>query len=362
MKRIIITTILLLSLSIQSQKKKHIVELKIKKELPVDNFYISEIIDNRIIKDNIGFAQKGLLNKKVPAVLPDSLEVYLKEKLEILVPKKENSTPITLIIHEFNVSERTTAFSEKGMFRTQIEFAKKAGDKLLSLWYCESEVEKGGMDVTKGHRKRVLKGISECIESFNKSDWQNTEGSLIDKSTKVSYDYSKVPKAGLYASFSQLAKNNPMNIRDYRLKPKKGKKYPKYKLLDKNGKKINKRVVFISDGKDIYINASRYSYDTHFVKSKMIGRYIYFEDRVSDADAALAFGLIGAAISNQGTGIVVDTKDGMAYLLNKKNTLQILEPYPGLKEKYLKRRKGSKKDALKKLVIKTINEMEQQKK
>jgi len=49
-----------------AQKGTHYIELK-KDSFPIENrnFYISEIIDDREDKTNIGISQKGLLNKDV---------------------------------------------------------------------------------------------------------------------------------------------------------------------------------------------------------------------------------------------------------------------------------------------------------
>lgn len=352
MRKAILFFILIFSLTSQAQKKPHIVELDIKKKLSISDFYISKVIDNRIIKSNIGYAQKGLTNKKVPALLPDSLENYLKQKLNLLLQKNDSSLPIVVVVDEFNVSEQTSAFSEKGRFRAQLQFAKEDNNKLYSLWYVEAEVESGGLDVTKKHDERIIKGLKKCIEEFSNSGWKDRKGELIEFESQTSFNYKKMPKSGLYSSFSQLSRNEPSIEKSYQIKMSKGKKYPKYKVFDENGKKLNKKVMFISDGKNIYINAYRYSYDSHFVKSKIIGKYVYFEDRISDSGATVAFGLLGAAISNKARGIVLDTQNGLVYLLTKKNTLKILEPYPELKKKYLK---SKKKDKITESIIKEIN-------
>lgn len=348
--------IIIFTLNINAQSKPHIVELKVEENIAVSKFYVSEIIDNRLIKINIGFAQKGLFNKRVSAVLPDSIQIYLKEKINNILTKEKESEPLTLIIHEFNVSERTSALSEKGIFRFRFELAKRNEGKLYSLWYTASEVESGGMDVTKKHGTRILKGIKESLKAFSESDWENKKGELIVLETNKKFDFSKKIKKGLYASFSQLVANNPFLEDNYRLIAKKNKKYPKFKIQSNDSKKINKRITFISDGTHIYMSALRYSYDSHFVKSLLIGKYLYFEDRVSDPSSAVAFGLIGAAVSNKVRGIVLDTDTGLVYQLNKKNILKILEPYPELKKKYLKSKQTIE---LKKLLVKTINKMNQ---
>ncbi|WP_422090908.1 hypothetical protein [Tenacibaculum ovolyticum] len=355
MKKILIFLIaIVFNTSVKAQKKTHVIELKIEKEQKVNDFYISKIIDNRLIKSNIGFVQKGLFNKRVVAVFPDSIQSYLNSKLYEIYPKREGTAPITLIIHEFNISEQTKALSEKGIFRTQLEFAQEKSGKLYSLWYLESVVEGGGLDVTKKHGARIIKGITESLIEFSKSNWKDKKGELIELKSSIAFDYTHIPKPGLYSNFSKLAKNEPFLEDNYIFLRKKNKKIEKFKLLNSDEKKINKRVIFVSDGEDIFMHASRYSYDSHFIKSLLIGKYIYFEDRVSDPAAAIAFGLIGAALSNTVRGVVLDTKTGLVHQLDKKNMLNILEPYPELKKKYLK---TSKKNKFKKLAIQAINEL-----
>ena len=72
MKNIYIVTLLLFTINSFAQKKSHVVEINVENSLSQIDFRISKIIDNRLIKDNIGFAQKGMLNKRVPAILPDN--------------------------------------------------------------------------------------------------------------------------------------------------------------------------------------------------------------------------------------------------------------------------------------------------
>jgi hypothetical protein len=340
MKNIYIVTLLLFTINSFAQKKSHVVEINVENSLSQIDFRISKIIDNRLIKDNIGFAQKGMLNKRVPAILPDNFEPYLKTLFsKLLIPKKD-SIELVAIIHEFNVSEQTKTFSEFGNFRIQIEFAKIKNEQLYSVGFVEHQIEEKGMDVTKKHSNRALEGIIYCLNEFNKNNWKNSEGELIElENNNLKFDYNSIPKPGLYSSFTKMSQNTPFLETGYKIDKRAKKKYPKYFIFDEDGKKIKKRIMGFSDGENIYVNASRYSFESHYVKSKRIGKYIYFEDRFSDPMAAVMFGLLGTVLSNTANGIILDTETGLVTILNYENLTKLLSEHQDILNEF----KSSKK-------------------
>ena len=89
-----------------------------------------------------------------------------------------------------------------------------------------------------------------------------------------------------------------------------------------------------------------YYYESHFVKAKFIGKYIYFEDRFSDPMATVLFGLLGNAISSGPKPIILDTKTGLITILSQKNIERFLLHYPDTAFKYrISKKKMKDKEA-----------------
>ncbi len=331
----------LLSYATQAQEATYIVKLKPKKTLKAD-FTCAKIIDKRLVKTNIGFAQKGMMNTPAKAIFPDGFEPYMQRTMDKLLPKSEDKEALVLIFHELNVSEKTTAFSEKGFCRIAIEFAREQEGQFYSLGFFDAEIQKGGMDVTKKHDDRILEGLAKCVKGFVESDWKNKAGELIEEEETFTYDFKAVPAEGIYASFGKMAKSESIPNVDYHIRTNKAnKRFLKFQVYE-GKRKTKKRVMYFSDGAHVYINATRYSYGSYFIRSKHLGRYIYFEDRFSDPAAGMAFGLVGAAISTSTKSVILDTETGLVKVLRKADMTNFLKDYPEILKTYNASRKKLK--------------------
>ena len=93
-------------------------------EKPV-GFICSEVIDKRIVKDHIGFAQKGLANRRAVAKLRGDFEKVIKDVVNNAFHQVKEPAEIVFIFHDLNISERTAGLSERGICRIEIEFARR---------------------------------------------------------------------------------------------------------------------------------------------------------------------------------------------------------------------------------------------
>lgn len=327
---------LLIAFASFGQNKVHFVEIKTKDVLSNFDYKIVRVIDNRLVKSNIGVAQKGINNKKVVAKFPKPFELYMTSVLQSIISKKDNSKELILVFNELNVSEQTKAFSEIGQARVQMGFLKSVEGKLVLLGEFESQKESRGLDVTNKHDERILSAIKDCFDQFKQFADYESEGEPFELNQKLKLDYTKTLPKGLYATHTSLIQKKPSNLKNYILEKKGTKKFPKYFLKDSTNVKIKRRMAAISDGISIYIHASRYSYGSHYVKSKEAGRYIYFEDKfyVPDLLAEVAFGLIAVAAGNIGRGVILDTQTGLVHVLDDRVIFDILTDFPILKERY----------------------------
>lgn len=333
-------------LKITAQEKMHLISLEPGAVLNAD-FYITEVLDARKIKENIGVAQTGLMNKQVPANFKEDFNLHLKNYLNSILPAKPEAEALTLKVHTLYISERTSAMSELGTCEVKIEFLKEENGISYSLGTFQSNIEGKGMDVTAKHDERIKEALENCIAKFSASNWRNPANAQIQSDSKnINKFNSEISlKKGLYLDFEDLVNNTPKQDLQYRVKSiAKTKKTEHFQVLQQEKNKRIKNLFGYSDGQNIYLNASRYTQSDYFIKSKMIGRYIYFEDQFSSPAATAALGLIGAAVSTKHTGIVLDTETGITSVLNNRNMEIILSEYPELLKEYNLSRKTIEDD------------------
>ena len=346
MKKLILLCFIASSLTAFSQKKSYTVNIEKFEVLDSLNFNINNIIDNRPYKDNIGMAQKGAFNKRVIAVLPDNLDTYLQPVINKMVTKKPQKKSFDIIVHDLAVSEYTGALKETGYCKLQLEFVKDS----LSFGIYNAMVQNNGMDVTKGHGKRIVKAFSECFKDFNKLGLQK-KGEFYSSKERLSYKFPEKLSKGTYISFIDVLRNKPDSLNNFTLKKVGSNKLEQYVLKNAENKTFKKRKLLYSDGVNIYLHSSNYGFDNHYVKAKHVGRYIYFEDRYTDpamaTGMAVAFGVVGVLASNVKHGIILDTQTGITTVLNPKTMEDLLKDQPELYAKY----KKSKKNLLMKEIV-----------
>lgn len=323
--------------SVFSQGGAHVVSLKTKQKFPIKGFYISEVIDQRVVRQNIGILPLTDLHGNtygwVPAVFPSPFETYLHDILGELIKHKREEA-IVLIVHEFYLSEIYETWSKYGRFRFRFEFAKRKGDRLYSLFQSKGSVKGEGSNITKGHPSSIHFGLQKAFTDFHNSNWKKKEGGVIELDEKVGLDIKKAPKRGLYHDFVRLASNEPFRETGYKLNQIKDT-YG-YTLTDSLGKRIKKNVLFVSDGKDIYMSALHINgFDESLLKPLFVGKYLYFEARFSDPSASVAFGAVGAITTNSSKAIVLDSETGLVDILGKQRTVRFLKQYPDQLKTYL---------------------------
>lgn len=339
MKSVLFTLLILLSIPSIAQKKQQVIKMDDVEYASLEDmsFTCGEIIDKRIIKKNIGAVRVGLNNKVVPAVFPGDFTDAMKIILQRMLGSSEGKEELVFIIHEFAVSDEVGTWKVAGLFRLEMEIARRKDGKLYSLGSYSADVQKEAMaGIMKSHPERIISGIETCLLEFSKTDWQKMPEKEIVEGEESTCDLSSVPAKGLYASFSSLCRNKANQIEedDYGLYVYEKRKYAQYVLRFQDESKNKERIHFISDGTELYIHASYYSYEKHYVKCKQLGRYVYFEDKFVDSSVVMTFGLLGAAASNTLKALILDTKTGFVYLLDQNSMELLCKDHPDLWKKY----------------------------
>ncbi len=369
---LLIIALFLVNINIYSQGNNISVELKPDTSLEGINFSCLKVLDGRYFKENIGFVTRGSGKNNTGVQLLGEFEEYLAETITKLLPRENEKPRLVLIIRDITISENIGTMTQIGFCNVEIEFTKQIDTVLYSLGIFHANMTENKSGIKYSHDKRILMGLEMCFRKFDKTDWIDNKGILIeDINRKTLFDFKIPPPKGAYISFNQMAKKTPLDSISFDIiQANKSKKYEVYSITTK--KKINiEPVHFVSDGESIYLRVNR----SQFIKSKSYGKYIYFEGRVTTTvkhenaarafGAGLAFGLGGiaggvifslatGATSNNSTlkGVVLETETGNLKMVTDMYLHRITTPFPLMLKEY---RKSKRKLTDKEKVITQLN-------
>ena len=335
----------------------HIINLLPLEEDTVENvnFYVSKIIDNRIYKDNLGIAQKGVFNKKVLSTFYNPFEEELMDYFNAIFPANTSKTPLVLRINQLLISENTGAFKETGKATVNLDVLTEKDDIYYFLGSFSAYPEKNSVDVTGKHDDRIREILKSCLIQFSElnPDTQMNRTILLENPS-APVILSEPIKKGFYTSFSELYNNQPFQDASI-----------VFKDYSSNQEKLNleerehKRALYYaySDGDYIYLNASNYSGEKHFVKSELIDKYLLFNDTFVNQDKAagmsLAFGVLGLLMSNEQTNVLLDLYTGQYHSIDGSKIRMLLnDKYPDLYKHV--RKNLNNKDLMKSVLIKLL--------
>ncbi len=341
-KKALLILLTINSFLVFSQKKDyHIINLLPLEKDTVEevNFYVSKIIDNRVYKDNLGIAQKGVFNKKVLSKFNKPFEEEIQEYFNVIFPPDLKKEPLVVRVNQLLISEKTGAFKETGKAIVNLDVLVFKDNVYYFLGSFSGYAEKNSADVTGKHDNRIRQVLKHCLMKYNAIDQNKQPKQYISLEMKKDPVILKEPiKKGFFTSFSELYANKP--FQDSLIKFRENKHWSNKLLLKERS---YKRALYYaySDGKNIYLNASNYSGEKHFVKTELIDKYLLFNDTFINQDKAtgmsLAFGVLGLLASNTQNNVLLDLYNGQYYILsNTKMRLLLKENYPNLYKDYKK--------------------------
>jgi hypothetical protein len=354
-------------------QKPHVVDLDPEMiDLPNRGFYIAQVIDQRPMKDNIGVVQKGLANRQTSAVMRGDLVTVWQNYFDKSLPKTSAElVPITLIINNFLISEKTYMMKEVGKAELTVSFYREATIERQKLLTNSAEETNNGMDVTGGHSKRIKAVILKCLTDFNQqfqqliaqtpellgknneiqdgliiesnspSPLSNPDAQEVAPSTNLDTENHILTctkrKIGIYKNFQELVSNSPSITTTFELTRQGGD----FVMLrdGQTGKKIKDAFGFY-DGNTFYINTFNYSPKKTYARVVAEGRYFaWIDNYVSPATAGVAggggFGLLGAAlVASDLDCVFLDLKTGVVKVAKKESMDQVLSEDQELWQKY----------------------------
>ncbi|MGA8264833.1 MAG: hypothetical protein WB779_10360 [Ignavibacteriaceae bacterium] len=143
-------------------------ELNLKARKDVNAKVIMVIDDRKEKADNLGIAQVGILNKKVPYNLDQPVSEFVRKSVTQMLSTKEDSLflPLKIVIHKFMVWERTDMFSETGHFYCDLSFIYPMERDSFDYVDTQADELSSSLDVTNGLEELMYEGISKTTESF----------------------------------------------------------------------------------------------------------------------------------------------------------------------------------------------------
>lgn len=344
-------------------QKNHIVKLVPEPDdVGSYDFYIDSVVDNRLMKENIGMAQVGLSNRQVEAVFEQPFEPTLFHYLSNVCKRASNQKKLVAVFETLSITEKTYQLKEIGIAEIKITFCLRTDSQLYKVNTFEYTQQSGGMDVTAGQAKRIKIAIKNCLQQLQtwgikptepyrvQGSWaaQDNEHHILRCSTRVH---------GVYTDINELRSNSP-SVTDFTFEPA----ADLYLLRGTDGKKAKEPYGFC-DGKKLYINTFFYNPTNpkaRYAQVQEEGRYLMWMDHyVSAGEAAAmqaAFGIIGQAAAKSGLDIIIlDLKTGVILPVTKKNSERIFRNHQDLLKDY--QATGGKLDLIANL-IRELNKRE----
>ena len=196
------------------------------------NFYISGVIDARIVDTSVGVVQKGLVNSKAAAVFQKPLAEELQSFTAQHLPKQNSQYPVMLRVNKFWVSEHTMATSESGTAEIRVDFIYEQ-DGMFNVLYSTSSLKTSkGLDVTKKHEENIASALAECLQEFANRDW----GTMLAQAERLTpaelnQKYGNADSAqlypiltadsyvpGIYLTLDEFRTNSPSIITGYQIR------------------------------------------------------------------------------------------------------------------------------------------------
>lgn len=231
------------------------------------SFQIDSIIDLRKEKELVGFAYKGIFNKKKIAYLKRPLIEDL-QRILIAERNKQQGEKIILRINHLLLYEMRAPNQELAVAELNVSFLKKEGAHFLELFQAVSFVTRPSVDATHWMGNNLISVLSECLNDFEK---RRSMGKLKPKMISPEavahnpYHERTFPiqeqklQKGLYYNYYDFRDNfidtSITFYPDYRISKNGEGNWATIDIL--NDSISSKSVYAFSDGKGLYLNTGR---------------------------------------------------------------------------------------------------------
>jgi hypothetical protein len=339
MRKTFILIILLYS-SIAFAAKEHLIELE-GDSLLFKNFRINitEVIDKRESRDNIGYTMKGLFDVLKPVRLKGGIESALSCYMNKMFISDSSFKPIKIHIKELLITEEDFTIEQKGACHLVMEFIDSTGKLLYMTDYKSSFSAFEASGKYEGLLKHLIKKSILAFSLFD-SKYHPYIDLLNQQDNYYPILQCSNPQKGFYANFREFQANNPSLQFAFEVEEVagRGRKYYKIKLKDTS---IDSNVLFdliygFSDGKTVFIkqyNSDRYF---SFVPIHTLGRFSYVGKKVNSTGIPIILPfMVGVASVPYKQEYIIDISTGKEHPLNDEILKKILVSDTELYKQYI---------------------------
>lgn len=348
MKKLLLYIILFFSINSFSQEA---VTIKLDslfyglKKVHTLNFYVEDVIDNRLYNEYIGIAQYGIYNYPVPLKFESSLKNELGDFFKRMFPFENSKIPVTIRVNDLFIKEDPKFLVEVGDLNFQFDVLKKEREGLYSLIYSYSITSKRNtFDATIGNIGHLAGILFESIDLIS----TKIDVSKTGRPIKLAYIeeptiLTQKPTPGFYKTYAELANNLPDVSLKFNIKDKSKNKGSKtIEITDANEMPCEYFSYF--NGESFYLNSSFYNNSDYFIKTYHIDNFLLFtEDFIADdyiTAYTIAKGRSGYKYVKSRRPIIFNLADGKFYPVKRENMTRLLEEkYPDLYKKFKKNEK-----------------------
>jgi len=294
--------ILVLVSGLVFSQKPHVVEFDKAKLINSIPFDVIEWVDLRSDKSYIGWAQKGMSNRKVPAILNEPIE----RVLESFLPPAGRKKKVAVRFRQLFVDELTKATKEFGFANVSMELFLVQNNTYNYLETISYTSRCKGADVTKKHGQNILDAIkgalllaSDSLTSYitlSEKEWSSNI--IIQHNTENLAILNESPKEGVFVTLREFLENKPQKM-PIELEVK--KQFVKVKTIENgSSKELTYGFAVAKEGK-IYIRFQE-AFQELSVEN---GSFVFDGPNRVDANkvsnAAIWGGMIGAGIASAAT-------------------------------------------------------------
>lgn len=290
--------------------------------IPGRNFYVSQVIDARLEKANIGTVQTGAMNSRKVAVFKQALPEELMSLFKKNFFPAAGMNPVIVKVLKFQIREKTKSFSESAFAEVLLQFIyEKTPGQYLNLYEAMSLMESKGADVTARHDDNLVAALADCFTQFAEQNFEELVNSTEEMpaaqleeglpATTQTLDFAilkdSVYQQGVYLHFREFRNNKPgitqplvIDRRPRTAKTWQGTDEVLPYLLEPDRKRKNiKNAWGFSDGKEVYIR-----FGGEYYPMKKAGNVFSFYGHVpTNYGGVYAGGLVGGAIGGAVVGV-----------------------------------------------------------
>lgn len=286
---------------------------------------IEKVIDARTDTFCVGFAQKGIGNKKVPAFLDRGVVGELEALFSRSLADREKGLRLTLRINHLYLFEVPYGNRQVAVAEINVSFLEREGDAYRELYEVGSSAERYGIDVTGGQAKNIVKALETCINQFSARQkagrlWARLVppeqlGTWTLQPDRYAALSTRSYPRGVYASFGDFRDNTPDSTLAFSVTYDKPDKDGQVTArLEWNGDQPEEQGAWgFSDGRDVYIHLGR-----RYYRLNREGDAFSFLARAPETGAGSAWGgILGGVIGSLlVTALEYSTKENMTYRVN----------------------------------------------